>query len=63
MGDRAKMDNYKFNYTMSLQLFPIDMDAMWERVPVKLEKINERALRLAHSDYSSSYANLLVKSK
>ena len=29
----------------------------------KLEKINERALPLAQSDYSSSYANQLAKSK
>ncbi len=29
----------------------------------KLEKINERALRLAYSDYSSSYDDLLTKSK
>ena len=29
----------------------------------KLEKINERALRLAYSDYSSSYKDLLANSK
>ena len=29
----------------------------------KLEKINERALRLAYSDYLSSYEDLLLKSK
>ena len=29
----------------------------------KLEKVNERALRLALSDYTSSYDNLLVKAK
>ena len=29
----------------------------------KLEKINERALRLAYSDYSSSYKELLANSK
>ena len=29
----------------------------------KLEKINERALRLAYSDYSSSYKDLLASSK
>ena len=29
----------------------------------KLEKINERALRLAYSDYSSPYEELLANSK
>ena len=46
---------------MSLQLLSIDMDAMWQLGSQdKLEKINERALRLAYSDYSSSYKDLFA---
>ena len=63
MGDREKkiiMNSFilcQFNYC------PLIWMLCGKASQDKLEKINERALRLAFSDYSSSYKDLLANSK
>ena len=63
MGDRDKkiiMNSFilcHFNYC------PLIWMLCGKGSQEKLEKINERALRLAYSDYSSSYKDVLANSK
>ena len=48
---------FHFNY------YPLFWSSCSNASQKKLEKINDRALRLAHSDYTLSYNTLLVKAK
>ena len=63
MGSKERVVIVNSINSLSLQLLPLIWLFCSNASQNKLEKVNERALRLALSDYTSSYSKLLVKAK
>ena len=63
MGDKEKKIIINSFILCHFNYFPLIWMLCSKRNEDKLEKINERALRLAYSDHSFSYKELLANSK